>query len=219
MAHMAGEVRGQVLAPITFATELSGDQEVPPVTTTATGASRLILAPTSSRCASWSPPPCSRRDHRGPHPGRTADENGPVAFVLSESSFGNPRLVTLTPADFVASPVAPTYGDFLDALRAGMTYVNVRTVTNGDGEIRGQIRAPLTLTAMLDGDQEVPVVTTTASGRGRVVINSDRNRMRFALTIDDLPADRSPKPTSTSLRSARTATSHSSSPTAASPAR
>lgn len=189
-AHTSGEIRGQVLAPTAFTAQLSGDQEVPALPTAATGASRIVLAPdgmslnvvlTTSLMADQI---TQAHIQVGP-PG----EDGPVAFFVAETGFASPRLVTLSAADFLPSPVAPTYEDFLAALRAEMTFVNVRTASNPNGEIRGQVQAPLTLTALLDGDQEVPPVTTTASGRGQVVINADRNRMRFALTVSDLPAD------------------------------
>jgi hypothetical protein len=190
MAHMSGEIRGQVLAPTTFTAQLTGGQEVPPVPTTETGESRIVLAPdglslnvvlTTGLMADEI---TQAHIQVGP-PG----EDGPVAFFLAEGSFTSPRLVTLTPDDFLPSPVAPTYEAFLAALRAETTFVNVRTAANPNGEIRGQLHAPLTLTAMLDGDQEVPPVTTTASGRGQVVITADRDRMRFALTVSNLPAD------------------------------
>jgi DNA-binding beta-propeller fold protein YncE len=189
-AHLSGEIRGQVLAPTIFTAQLTGDQEVPPVPTMATGESRIVLAPDGESlnvvlATSLMADQITQAHIQVGPPG----EDGPVAFFLAEASFASPRLVTLTPADFLPSPLTPTYEDFLAALRSEMTFVNVRTSSNPNGEIRGQLRAPLTLTAMLDGDQEVPPVVTAASGRGQVVINADRDRMRFALTVSDLPAD------------------------------
>ena len=190
MTHMGGEIRGQVLAPTTFTGLLTGEQEVPPVPTTATGQSRVVLAPDGSSLnvvlTTTLPANQITQAHIEVGP---AGEDGSVAFILAAAGFANPRLVTLTPADFLPSPAAPTYEAFLAALRAQMTFVNVRTGSNPNGEIRAQLLAPLTLTAMLDGDQEVPPVTTTASGRGQVVINADRDRMRFALTVTMLPTD------------------------------
>lgn len=190
IAHPSGEVRGQLRAPTEFVADLTGAQEVPPVDSDATGQSRIVLAPDEQSLrvvlsTSLTAPEIVQAHIEIGIPG----ENGPVAFFLAESSFVSPRLVTLTPDDFIPSPVAPTYEDFLAALRSEMTYVNVRTVDNPDGEIRGQIFAPITLSAMLDGAQEVPMVTTDASGRGQVVIDAERARMRFALTVSDLPDD------------------------------
>jgi hypothetical protein len=190
MAHPGGEVRGQLLAPTTFTTEISGAEEVPPIGTTASGRSRIVLAPDALSFSAVVVTDLSAHQitqahiHVGPR-----GMNGPPAFFLAESGFVSPRLVTLTPADFLPSAEAPTYQDFLAALRAGNTYVNVHTATFPDGEIRGQVRAPVTLAAMLSGGQEVPPVVTAASGRGQVVINADRDRLRFALAVTDLPAD------------------------------
>jgi hypothetical protein len=119
----------------------------------------------------------------------TPGMNGGPAFFVAESGFTSPVLVTVTPNDFLAPPQAPTYEEFLTALAEQNTYVNIHTIEYPDGEIRGQIQAPQTFNATLSGAQEVPPVTTTASGLGRVVISADRTRMRFALTIDNLSPD------------------------------
>jgi DNA-binding beta-propeller fold protein YncE len=186
MDHMSGEIRGQVLPPTEFVAELSGAEEVPPVVTDASGESRIALAPDEQSMRVVlvvddlpAEEIMQAHIHVGP-----VGENGPVAFFLAEAGFASPLLVSLTAADFLPSPQAPSYEDFLDALRAGDTYVNVHTFTNEDGEIRGQIQAPVTVGATLTGAQEVPPVVTTATGRGQVVISADRTRMRFALTTD-----------------------------------
>ena len=190
MANTGGEVRGQLLAPMTFTTHLSGAEEVPPVGTTASGESRIVLAPDalSLNVVVDTDLPADQITQAHIHVAPQG-VNGSVAFFLAESSFMSPRLVKLTPADFLPSPNAPTYQAFLNTLRAGNTYVDVHTMTYPDGEIRGQVEAPVTVVAMLSGGQEVPPVVTAASGRGQVVINADRDRMRFALAVSDLPAD------------------------------
>ena len=66
--------------------------------------------------------------------------NGPITFLLANGSFMNPLLGTLTPADFMSSTEVPTYADFLTALLSGGTYMNVHTVANPNGEIRGQLQ-------------------------------------------------------------------------------
>jgi hypothetical protein len=184
-AHMNGEIRGQVLAPTELSGVLSGDEEVPPVTSSASGQAQIVLAPDaqSLRVLVASDLTDAETTQARLHIGQPG-ENGPVAFFLTESSFGSPLLVTLTPGDFFASPQAPTYDDFLDELGAGNTYVNVLSTAHPAGELRGQVQAPVTLQATLTGAQEVPMVATTATGRGQVVINADRTRMRFALATD-----------------------------------
>jgi DNA-binding beta-propeller fold protein YncE len=191
VAHGDGEIRGQVLVPTTFVTALSGAQEVPPVTSDATGRSRLVLAPNTESLRYVlavtgldAEQILQAHIHIGP-----PDMNGPVAFFLAESGFTGPLLGTLTPDDYLSPSGFPTYDDFLAALRDGMTYVNVHTIAHGDGEIRGQVQPPLTLSAVLNGAQEVPMVDTMATGQGQMVIAADRATFRFALTVTELSAD------------------------------
>ncbi len=191
IAHPAGEIRGQIDAPTVFLAGLDGGQEVPPVTTAASGRSRIVLNAegTALRFAlAVNDLPADdilqAHIHVGP-----PDMNGPVALFLAESSFNGLRVGTLTAADYLSPPGFPTYADFLGALRVQNTYANVHTVAHMDGEIRGRILAPLTFDALLSGAQEVPPVESMASGTGRVVISTDRQAFRFALAVKNLPAD------------------------------
>ncbi|CAN5764946.1 CHRD domain-containing protein [soil metagenome] len=69
-----------------------------------------------------------------------ADVAGPVILPLAHGP--SPFSGTLTEADFVPAEGGPqTYEEALDAIRDGMTYVNVHTEMNGGGEIRGQLLA------------------------------------------------------------------------------
>ena len=72
------------------------------------------------------------------------NENGPfVAFLFGPVGPTGPidgRLArgTLTETDLIG-PLAGDFSEFVDALRNGDLYVNVHTVANPPGEIRGQI--------------------------------------------------------------------------------
>ncbi len=74
-----------------------------------------------------------------------AEENGPIAAFLH--GLADPMDVdgvlstgTLTAADLVGGEAcAVSFGDFVDALLNGQTYVNVHTEANPPGELRGQI--------------------------------------------------------------------------------
>jgi hypothetical protein len=184
-AHMGGEIRGQVHAPLILPAALSGDQEVPPVTTDAAGRARLQLAADegSLRFAVEVRQLPSNQIVETQLSIGEPDENGPLAFVLSESGFGNPLVGTLRPQD-IAGTV--TFEQFLTELKAGNAYVNVITTGHDQGEIRGQFQVPIVLTAVLSGDQEVDPVTTDASGHGRLVLGAERSTMRFALSTDML---------------------------------
>lgn len=65
---------------------------------------------------------------------------GPVMLPLAHGP--SPFSGTLTEADFMPVEDGPqTYEEGLDAIRDGMTYVNVHTEANAPGEIRGQLLA------------------------------------------------------------------------------
>jgi hypothetical protein len=66
-------------------------------------------------------------------------------------------------------------GAQLAALQAGNLYFNVHTNLNPNGEIRGQITGTTGLLAglaTLNGMQETPPNTSTATGRGTIVLDS-----------------------------------------------
>ena len=119
--------------------------------------------------------------------------NGPVILFLCTNLGNGPDGVpscpsaggivsrTLTAADFVAQGKLPAFDNAVFALLTGNTYINVHTEANPSGEIRGQI-GPVGLTASLDGEQEVPPVTTEGSGAASVRINAAQTEV--ALTLD-----------------------------------
>jgi len=65
---------------------------------------------------------------------------GPVMLTLAQGE--SPFSGTLTEADFMPVEGGPqTYEEGLEAIRDGMTYINLHTETNAAGEIRGQLLA------------------------------------------------------------------------------
>lgn len=123
------------LAPALFATSawaadinlmLSGDQEVPPVVTSAKGIGVLRVNPDRSISGSIT---TSIADATAAHihEGARGTNGGViVAFVKSADGFTIPAGTMLTEAQYTA-------------LMAGRTYVNVHSPANRDGEIRAQI--------------------------------------------------------------------------------
>lgn len=127
-----------------FRTHLSGDEEVEPVDTDAQGQAvfqvdragdalrfRLNVANIEDVVAA--------HIHCAP-----AGVNGPVGVTLFE---GGPEDVdgTLAAGEITAPDGGNgcgwmDLGDVVDAIRSGDTYVNVHTLANTGGEIRGQIR-------------------------------------------------------------------------------
>ena len=63
-------------------------------------------------------------------------------------------------------------------------YVNIHSSNYFGGEIRGQVMetGPISFTASLDGSQETPAVTTSASGTAWFVLSSDFSSLAYNIT-------------------------------------
>ncbi|MEM9303389.1 MAG: spondin domain-containing protein [Pseudomonadota bacterium] len=134
-----------------FAAELSGDQEVPPVSTPSNGEATLIVVEDGERidysidlrANQSNGAPLSRITmahlHLAP-----AGENGPVVVNLLPNVTG-----TLIPLSNIANSISaddlvgPLAGQrllaLIDAMAAGEVYINIHTTRVPSGEIRGQI--------------------------------------------------------------------------------
>nr|WP_237691093.1 CHRD domain-containing protein [Paenibacillus caui] len=124
---------------------MNGRNEVPPVRTIATGNAILRLNRAGDRLSfRLVIRNINRVTQAHIHLGRRG-ENGPiVAFLFGPSKFGISvrRGVirgTLTRNDLVGPLRGKTIRDLVREMERGNTYVNVHTVQNPDGEIRGQI--------------------------------------------------------------------------------
>ncbi len=136
----------------TFVFHLRGDQEVPPVPSTASGGCMAVLDPGAGEfdltCVHDVDGATVMHIHRG-----AAGVNGAIAFDL-----GDP-----------ASPVTATWtgmtpADIADLL-AGNLYLNIHTAGRPAGEIRGQIltRTVDTVNFTADGGQNVPPNASSAT--------------------------------------------------------
>ena len=107
---------------------LSGSQEVPPVTTSASGSGTITV--NADKMVSGSVK-TSGLDGTAAHIHQGAPgTNGPVAVPLTKGSDGTwsvPAGAKLTDAQY-------------DAYKAGNLYVNVHSAANKGGEIRGQLK-------------------------------------------------------------------------------
>jgi hypothetical protein len=107
---------------------LSGDQEVPPVTTTASGSGTISVAADKSVSGSVTTtgvPATMAHIHEG-----AAGKNGPVVIPLSKSgdnAWSVPAGAKLTDAQY-------------KSFEAGNLYVNVHSAAHQGGEIRGQLK-------------------------------------------------------------------------------
>lgn len=154
-----------------FVFHLSGDQEVPAVTTTETGgcmarfdsgASRLSLV-----CTHDVANPTSMHIHRG-----AAGSTGPVIFDLR-----NPT----SPVIATWSGMAPA--DVADLL-AGNLYVNIHTAGRPTGDNRGQIlpRTVDTVSFTADASQVVPPGTSSSTGSCTADLSNDATALAISCT-------------------------------------
>ena len=108
--------------------KLSGDQEVPPVTTTATGNSTIAIAAdgaVTGAVTTTGVDGTMAHIHTG-----AAGTNGPVIVPLTKTADG----VWSVPPGAKLSP------EQLAAFKAGTLYVNVHSAANKGGEIRAQLK-------------------------------------------------------------------------------
>ena len=134
---------------IRFHIRLTGDQQVPAVNTTAFGFAEVQLSE-DNNTLSFEVVVCNIANVIASHIHvGAAATNGPVVlpFFGSSTPFNSTRGCdilaegTRTPGNLVVRPEAGinTWTDFINALIAGNSYVNVHTTAHTGGEIRGQL--------------------------------------------------------------------------------
>jgi hypothetical protein len=174
-AHSApfpgGEVRGQLgPASTRLVATLSGANEVPPVATAASGAASMDLSLDSGQLEfavtveGITSTIVAAHIHRG-----AVGVNGPILVFLLPAGETRPGTTTFRGTAYLTTTQAIN-----DALN-GQLYVNIHSQAFPGGELRGQLRFQprnLTYSAALDGAQEVPPVTTDASGAGALTVGT-----------------------------------------------
>ncbi|MHB9110798.1 MAG: CHRD domain-containing protein [Armatimonadota bacterium] len=172
---------------------LTGLQEVPPVTTSASGSGSVTLPDENGffdatlQASGFATTVIAAHIHYG-RPG----ENGPILFTLfdatTDGTFPGTINRRFTAADFEPQPLGSPIDNFaeaVDAIRRGDTYFNVHTTANPEGEIRGQIGARFFATS-LAGSNVVPPVTTTATGDANAVIARNNATLGVGVTTNGL---------------------------------
>ena len=165
---------------------LTGAQEVPAVATTATGQGTAVISADGSTItyivtySGLSGTVNASHIHTG-----AAGVAGGVILPLVAGP--SPMTGTLTAANFTASGAVTTFAQAVAAIRAGTTYFNLHTTANPVGEIRGQIvAAGDAYFADLNGAQENPPVSTSATGKGLAVISADGGTVTYLITYSGL---------------------------------
>jgi uncharacterized protein (TIGR03118 family) len=153
-----GEIRGQIV-PLRIAMSLNGAAEVPPVATTATGTGSLTLVGSQlyyDISYSGLQGPATAAHIHGP-----ADPTVPGGVIIplntpSGNSGNISGSVSLTPTNMAY-------------LLAGLTYINIHSTSNLNGEIRGQIY-PIQFGATLSGANEVGPTASAGTGSGFLTV-------------------------------------------------
>jgi len=107
---------------------LSGKEEVPPVTTNATGSGTIVIAPDKSVSGSVTTTgvaATAAHIHVG-----AAGKNGPVIVPMEKTS---DNVWTIKPGSKLTDAQ-------YESFKAGELYLNVHSVANKGGEIRGQLK-------------------------------------------------------------------------------
>jgi uncharacterized protein (TIGR03118 family) len=160
----AGEIRGQIV-PLHIPVVMNGASEVPPVQTAANGSALFTLVGSEmfyTVSFSGLTGPATGGHIHGP-----ADSTNNATVIIP---FNPPATNSGTFSGSVS--LNPTN---LAYLLAGQTYINIHTVTNGGGEIRGQIY-PIQFSALLNGASEVPPTASPATAVGSfTLVNSALN--------------------------------------------
>jgi hypothetical protein len=136
--------RNGILIEPRFAAMMSGDEEVPPVVTEATGTADFRRVGADRLAYAVSVQNLRRITEAHVHKGRRG-ENGPVVAWLFGPSSGTDitgllAAGTIRRGDLVGPLKGRRIRDLVRLMRTGRAYANVHTVQNPEGEIRGQIR-------------------------------------------------------------------------------
>ncbi|MEW9669173.1 CHRD domain-containing protein [Ammoniphilus sp. 3BR4] len=130
----------------TFVARLRGSEEVPPVVTNATGMTHFRLSEDGSRLHFTLVVDNIRKATEAHiHLGRRGENGDVVAFLFGpvrrgvSARRGVVRGI-IRAADLVGPLAGHSLSTLLHEMSIGNTYVNVHTVQNPEGEVRGQIR-------------------------------------------------------------------------------
>jgi len=182
-ANPNGEVRGQIVpdttAVVTFS--LSGSQSVPAVDTMATGSGYALFDTTNNSVSLVAVTTLENATMAHIHSG-FAGENGDVVVTLVESE--TTAGVWMTDGSVALDEATAAQ------LLAGGHYVNIHSEAFASGEIRGQI-TPDNIEVygiIASGLQEVPAVTTTASGAGAFTLNTSTGALSGSVTVTGMTA-------------------------------
>ncbi|HEX7097979.1 MAG TPA: CHRD domain-containing protein [Acidimicrobiia bacterium] len=171
-----------------FDARLTGDEEVPAVTTNGSGYVAVEISEDGDSI-----------DYRlyvsglddvimaHIHVGAPGENGPPVVFLFGPvdpgvASDGLLAEGTITEADLLPMTGVDTMAQLVESIRTGGAYVNVHTTTNPGGEMRGQLApAAFNLSASLSGANEVPAVATDGTGIAALSIAPSQDAINYTL--------------------------------------
>ena len=170
-----------VHAQIHLTASLSGNEEVPAVSTTANGTGSFVLSDDRTELkyiVTYQGLSGTLTAGGHFHTG-AAGRTGPVVKAIAFS--GDPASNTISGVWKTSDATQPLTQALVESLLTGRVYVNFHTATNPGGEIRGQVNlgTALQFIADLDGTQEVPSNSATGTGTGVFVLSADRSQMEY----------------------------------------
>lgn len=160
---------------------LTGDQEVPAVVTNAQGVGSFLLNNVQdSLCVSVTVT------------GLSGAITGVNIYNGAPGVTGTTVITNLS--TFVSGNTVKTiiYGNALAAhlkeYLSGQLYINIHTIANPTGEIRGQIKLETdwNFVSTLDGGQVVPATSTIAYGLGVFTLSKDSSKLKYAVVLQGL---------------------------------
>ena len=177
-----GEIRAQLIleSDFRYMASLNGMQEVPAVTTDAYGLGVFNLSKSGYKLEIKAVVQGLSGDITGAHLHSAATGVvGDVVQNLTMNVVGNVITATVDPSAY------------LTELLAGDIYLNIHTAANPGGEIRGQLSLSnqLYFDSFLDGNQEVPAVTTLAEGVAAISISNTMDAIEYDIVVDGLSGD------------------------------
>jgi hypothetical protein len=177
-ANPDGEIRGQIDKTGTVRlASLNGEQETPPVSTTALGSGMLAIDEASGNVAGFIVTSGLIGMQAHVHQAARGTPGGIIVPLT-----GGPGLWVVPDNSAAVSPEQRA------AFAADGLYYNVHTQANPGGEIRGQLDKTGALRfAALDGAQETPPVATAAFGAGAVAVDDESGEVSGFAVASGLP--------------------------------
>ncbi len=126
-------------APLVVA--LSGDQQVPPVASEGSGTANIIIDDAVAEIRVDISIEGIAADNilfAHFHLAPSGEAGGIVASIAASSPGSTTFTTVITPEDVIPLADVEDFDDLVTAIRAGRTYINIHTLSNPIGELRGQ---------------------------------------------------------------------------------